>query len=277
MSCVNNTGVGCASTSNCPGCDGCIPGVCANFQIKRNDTKPAFKIPIEQDGEPMDLTGLVIEANMWANAKLKTNITVLDTCFSLVNNIGFCQILVNDVILMDRPRSPEQMRILGFDETKNLIYVERGYNGTMPQTWNRGQVMRIFRFINSPAMSEMLYDDVMQVDGTTNCNVLTDSFLVYEWNVNDTCIPGCFSFEFKVMKMTTDPIMVPSVIPSCFLGVGVEWTRRYPNCGEYLIKVCDSPTSEVTIPPSTANCNNITPSTTPCCTNTPVPCFNGGC
>lgn len=251
MSCVNTNPPGCATNIDCPTCDGCTPGICPDFQIKRNDTRPAFKVSVEENGEPMDLTGLVVEANMWANSKLKSNITALDTSLTLANNIGYCQILPNDIILMDRARSPEQMRITGFDETKSLVFVERGYNGTVPQAWNRGQIMRIFRFMNAPGMAEMLFDDVTQVDGTVDCNVLVESLLVYEWNVNDTCIGGCFSFEFKVLKMSTGPIIVPSVIPMCFLGVGVEWTRRFPNCGEFIIKVCDSPTSEVSIPPST--------------------------
>ncbi len=199
----------------------------------------------------MDLTGLVVEANMWANAKLKKDITALDTSLALADNIGFCQIMQNDIILMERTRAPEEMRITGFDETNNLIFVERGYNGTVPQSWKRGTPMKIFRFMNAPALSEMLYDDETQVDGTVNCNVLTDSFLVYEWNVNDTCVPGCFSFEFKVIKMSDSPPVIPSVTPACYLGVGVEWTRRFPNCGEFLVKVCNSPTSETFIPPST--------------------------
>lgn len=251
MSCVNVSSPGCASAPDCPDCFGCTPGVCPDFQIKRNDTRPPFKVSVEQDGAPMDLTGLVVEASMWANSKLKSNITALDTSLALANNIGFCQILPNDIILMDRSRAPEQMRIIGFDETRNLVHVERGVNGTVPQSWNRGQIMRIFRFINAPALAEMLYDDVTHVDGNVDCNVLVESLLVYEWNVNDTCVPGCFSFEFKVLKMSGGPISIPSVVPNCFLGVGVEWTRRFPNCGEFIIKVCDSPTAEVTIPPST--------------------------
>jgi hypothetical protein len=249
---TNNKGTGCGTPAiDCPDCFGCVPGVCPDFQIKRNDTRPAFKVSVQENGEPIDLTGLVVEANMWANAKLKNNITALDTSLSLANNIGFCQILPNDIILMDRPRGAEQMRIIGFDETNNLVFVERGFNGTVPQDWNRGQTMRIFRFMNAPALAEMLFDDVTQVDGSVDCNVLVESLLVYEWNVNDVCIPGCFSFEFKVLKMSSGPVSVPSVIPNCFLGVGVEWTRRFPNCGEFIIRICDSPTAEVIIPPST--------------------------
>src|SRR5262249_1145392 len=141
----NTSPPGCPSTTNCPDCFGCTPGVCPDFQIKRNDTRPVFKVSVQENDEPLDLTGLVVEANMWANAKLKCPLTPLDTQLALVNNIGFCQILPNDIILMDRARAPEQMRIVGFDEINSLVFVERGFNGTVPQSWARGQPMRIFR------------------------------------------------------------------------------------------------------------------------------------
>jgi hypothetical protein len=199
----------------------------------------------------MDLTGNVIEANMWANAKLKANIAALDTSLAFANNIGFCQVLINDIIVMQRTRSPEQMRIIGFDETNSLILVERGVNNTVPQDWTRGTPIRIFRIMNGTAMSELIYEDVTEVDGSVNCNVLSDSFLVYEWNVNDTCAPGCYSFEFKVIKMSDTPIPIPSVTPPCFLGVGVDWVRRFPTCKEFIVQVCDSPTAEIGMPIST--------------------------
>lgn len=251
MSCVQTSPPGCAGASPiCPQCDGCIPGVCPDFIIKRGDTQPPFKFIVKDENGPIDLTGLVIEANMWADAKLKSNITALDTSLALADNIGFCQILPNDIILMNNVRSPEQMRITGFDEVNSLVFVERGLNGTTPQAWKRGSSMRIFRIMNGPAMSEMVYDNTTNVDGTVNCNVLEESILVYEWGVNDTCIPGCFHFEFKVLKMS-GPIVVPSVTQLCFLGIGVEWTRRFPVCGDLLIKICDTPTTETFIQPST--------------------------
>lgn len=252
MSCLKVSPPGCASQqSNCPDCYGCVPGVCPNFQIKRFDTRPAFKVSVEDENGPMDLTGLVIEANMWASAKLKQTILPLDEKLAFADNIGFCQVLVNDVIVMQRTRSPEQMRITGFDETNNFIFVERGFNGTVPQKWAKGTAMRIFRIMNGAAMSEMLYEDVTNVDGSVDCNVLSESLLVYEWNVTDVCAPGCYSFEFKVLKMSDAPVVVPSVIPACYLGAGVEWARRFPTCGEFVVKVCDTPTSELGIPIST--------------------------
>jgi hypothetical protein len=188
---------------------------------------------------------------MWADAKLKSNITALDTSLALADNVGFCQILPNDIILMNNVRSPEQMRITGFDEASSLVLVERGFNGTTPQAWKKGSAMRIFRIMNGPAMSELVYDNTTQVDGTVNCNVLEESILIYEWGVNDTCIPGCFHFEFKVLKMS-GPVVIPSVTQLCFLGIGVEWTRRFPTCGDLLIKICDTPTVESYVLPSTS-------------------------
>jgi hypothetical protein len=50
-------------------------------------------------------------------------------------------------------------------------------------------------------LGEATYEDIQHVDGTTEKNVLTGSFLVYEWQPEDTCLPGCYWFEFKVLKM----------------------------------------------------------------------------
>lgn len=251
MSCVQTSPPGCAGAApNCPQCDGCIPGVCPDFTIKRGDTKPVFRVSVEDENGPLDLTGLVIEANMWANAKLKSNITALDTSLALADNIGFCQILPNDIILMNNVRSPEQMRITGFDEVNSLVFVERGFNSTAPLNWKKGSDMRIFRIMNGAAISEMVFDNITQVDGSVQCNVLVESDLIYEWQVNDTCAPGCFHFEFKILKMSA-PVIVPSVTQLCFLGVGVEWTRRFPPCGDFLVKVCDTPTTETFVQPST--------------------------
>lgn len=252
MSCIKPNPPGCVSNPNCPSPDGCPPNVCPDFEIKRNDTRPPFKVAItETDGDPIDLTGLVVEANMWVDAKLKANITALSTSLQFADNIGFNRILVNDIILVNAARSAEQMLVTGFDEVNKIVFVERGINNTTPQDWAKGTCLQIFRIMNAPALSELVFDDELQVDGTFNCNVLVDSFLVYEWTANDTCVAGCFWFEFKVLKMTTAPVTVPSVAPECFLGLGVEWVRRFPTCGAYLIKICNSPTSEFFVPPST--------------------------
>lgn len=246
MSCLRPTPPACPVNSQCPDKFGCIPGVCPNFIIKRFDTLPPFRYSVtDDDGDPIDLTGLVLEANMWANASLRSAITATDTSIRLMGDIGFEQSLVDDIIIMSRVRSPEHMRITGFDEANKLVFVERGVNGTTPSAYARNTCLKIFRFISSPGETEMVYDDVQQVDGTILCDQLIESFLVYNWNVNDTCVPGCFHFEFKLLSIDPNSIVVPSVIPQCFLGIGVQSARRYPLCGDFIIKICDTPTAEI--------------------------------
>lgn len=257
MGCSNK---GCSSNQT-----GCIDqygcgDVCPDFSIRRNDNKPAFKLKIEDCDGPMDLTGLVVEATMWAKAKLKAAITADSEYFSFADNIGFHQVMVGDIIVVDRPRLPEQMLVTAFDETNSLIKVQRGYHGTQAQVWKKGQPVRIMKFINAEAESEMLYQDVIQMDGTTAANQLMDSFFVYNWHENDTCLPGCYYLEFKLIKLITesvsaqaDEVVIPSftspdLTPSdfgCGLGANVEWIRRFPVDSEgFLIKIFDSPTSE---------------------------------
>jgi hypothetical protein len=258
MTCNKN--IGCApQTSDCVDEYGCGK-TCPDFVIRRHDNKPPFKLKIEDCDGPMDLTGLVVEATMWAKAKLKTAITASDEYFALADNIGFHQIMVGDIIVIDRPRLPEQMLVIAFDEVNRLVQVQRGYHGTQAQAWKKGQAIRIMKFINAEAQSEMIYQDVLQIDGTISENQLMDSFFIYDWQQNDTCLPGCYYLEFKLIKMSTSEMTVQSVdaiIPSftspdltssdfgCGLGVNVEWIRRFPIDSEgFLIRIFDSPTSE---------------------------------
>ena len=243
MGCLRTTPPNCGLPQGCPDNFGCPPGRCPDFQIKRHDTVPQFKVSIEDETGPLDLTGLVLEANMWSCAKFKTDVQPTDTVIQLADNIGFDQILAGDLIIPNRVRSPEQMLVLGFDEDAKTIQVERGYNNTNASFWKRGTSMRMFRIFNAPAVTEMIYDDVTQVDGCVQSNQLVESYLIYEWNANDTCVPGCFWFEFKLIKMMTNPVY-PSYTPLCTSGLGVDWVMRFPVCGEFLIKICDSPTAE---------------------------------
>ena len=263
MACNSSFGNGCSTgTDTCPDKFGCSSSVCPDFTIKRHDTKPPLKVQIEDCDGPMDFTDLVIEANMWAKAKLKTAITINDTYFALADNIGFEQVMMGDIIIMDRARLPEHMLVTGFDETNNLIRVQRGYNGTQISSWKKGASLRIMKIMNATAESEMVFQDIIQIDGTTLTDQLTNSFLVYEWAAKDTCLPGCYWLEFKVLKMVTplaeSPLMVADlVVPSftdpnltpedfgCTLGVGVESVRRFPsNSDGFLIKIHNSPTAE---------------------------------
>lgn len=180
---------------------GCPEGQQPDFQIRRHDTQPPFKVSVEDCEGPLDLRGLVVEVNMWAKAKLRD--TIDETCdyFRLADNVGFDQVMVGDIIQMDRIRLPEQMLVTGFDEYNKLIRVERGYRGTQISKWKKGNSMRIFRVMNAPAATEMVFDDIQQVDGTVDEDVNTESFLVYEWQPEDTCLPGCYWVEFKLLKM----------------------------------------------------------------------------
>lgn len=175
MTCLRSTPPGCVSSSGCVDKFGCPEGVCPDFQIKRHDTVPAFKVLIEDENGPMDLTGLVLEANMWASAKLKTAITATDTTLQLADNIGFEQILVNDIIVPQRVRGTENMRVIGFDESTYKVEVERGYNGTTASAWNRGTPLKIMRVVNAAALTEMIYADEQQADGTCLKQQLVES------------------------------------------------------------------------------------------------------
>jgi hypothetical protein len=191
---------GCGPAS-CPDKFGCPPNVCPDFIIRRHDTRPAFKVSVEDCDGPMDFRGLIVEANMWALAKLKANLDDTTDYFRLADDIGFEQIMVGDIIFMDRVRLPERMLVTGFDEHNKLVKVQRGYHGTTPGFWEKGTVMRIFRILGAPAEAEMVYEDIKNVDGTTDKDQLTASYLVYEWQPEDTCLPGCYWLEFKVLKM----------------------------------------------------------------------------
>ena len=260
-------GVGCSSnTTGCLDKFGCPSGVCPDFVIRRHDTKPSFKVSVENCDGALDLTedNLVLETNMWAKAKLKSAIVKTDTYFSFADNIGFNQVMVGDIIVMDRIRLPEYMLVTGFDETNNFIQVQRGYSGTSADNWKKGTSLRIFRVMNGVAEIETVLDDIIQEDGTTLEDQVVKTFLVYEWDSNSSCLPGCYWLEFKLLKMnesqsvgilsTGTPSIIPSFTPStfsatnfgCVLGEGVEWVRRFPLDKEgFLIQITDSPTMEL--------------------------------
>jgi len=249
---------------DCPDLSGCPEGQTPFFTIRRRDTKPDLVFEVSDCDGPIDLTGLVAEISMWALAKLKKTIAPEDTIISLADGVGFEQITVGDVILVSRSRAIEQMLVLSFDETKKLIYVHRGYHGSRTFEHPKGSVLKIFRVLNASASTEMEYMDIMQVDGSVKTNVLVKSKLVYEWGEGDTCLPGCFWAEFKLIKISSATPFAPMYLvdPSsisgislvsysnedlgCALPTNAEWIRRFPTCGEgLLIKVEESPTSEM--------------------------------
>lgn len=249
----------CNTYSTCPDKFGCPPGVSPDFCIKRHDTMPPFRISVEDCDGPLDLTeeNLVLEVNMWAKAKLRADIDDEIDYFRLADDIGFEQVMVGDIIIFDRIRRPEHMLVLGFDETNKLIQVQRGHNSTIPSAWDKGSPLRIFRILNATAEIETVLGDSIQEDGTTLEDQLLKTFLVYNWSANDTCLPGCYWIEFKLLKMSevsmmADVSITPSFTPStfsaedfyCGIGDGVEWVRRFPTGEGFLIKIADSPTAE---------------------------------
>lgn len=249
-----------ASITGCVDKWGCPDGQCPDFVLKRHDVRPVFKVEIEDCDGPFDLTDLVVETNMWAKAKFKAAVASDATYFGLADNIGFEQAMVGDIIIVDRVRQPEHMLVVAFDESNGLIQVQRGYNGTTVSDWKKGTPIRIMKFTNRAAESEMVYEDIVQQDGSTLKDQLTHSFLIHNWDPKDTCLPGCYYLEFKLLKMTelSSPVFaatdtVPSFTDSsltpedfrCVLGTGVEWVRRFPVEGEgFLIQLIDSPTTE---------------------------------
>lgn len=246
----------CGSEPKCPDKFGCLD-TCPDFVIKRHDTKPPFKAKVDDCDGPFDLTGLVLEASMWAKAKLKSAITETDTYFGFADNIGFEQLMVGDILIMERSRLPEHMLVVAFDEKNSLVQVIRGYHGTPISSWKKGIPFKIMKFMNAPATTEMVLQNIIQIDGTTLKDQLTDSLLVYEWQPRDTCLPGCYFLEFKLLKMIDVSLAATNIIPSftdpsltpndfgCNLGVGVEWVRRFPLSEGFLVQVLESPTMEL--------------------------------
>ena len=222
---IRNTSRCGSSGSSCISKDGCPSDRCPDFTIRRHDTQPSFKVTVEDCEGPLDLQGLIVEANMWALAKLKKNITENCEYFSLASNVGFEQIMVGDIIALERVRSPEYMLVIGFDECNNLVRVQRGYRGTTPSKWKRGTTLRIFRVLNAPAQTEMIFEDIEQVDGTVERDVISSSHLVYEWSPEDVCLPGCYWMEFKLLKMKGLTFYLP----------GGHWTGdvNQSNSGTY--------------------------------------------
>ena len=225
-----------------------IPTACADFTIKRHDTRPYFKVDITDCDNPINLTNLVIEASMWTNAKLKSAITKDTTVIQFADNIGFEQINLETIIQVGDGRAFERMLVHSIDEEAKTITVFRGQMETEIYSWKKGTVVKLLRFLNNPALGEMEFQDVEQLDGNILENQLIRSTLVYEWLPDDTCLTGKYYLEFKILEVSTNASQpVGSNMPNyhCFLGENVLWARRFPSDREgFLIEVFDSPTAE---------------------------------
>lgn len=251
---------GCGSSNGCAA-NSCNGVSVADFCMKRFDTKPPFRVSVSDCDGPLDLTAdqpyLVLEVNMWAKAKLKADLSTSSDYFALADNIGFNQVMTGDIIVMDRVRRPEEMKVIGFDETNKLIQVERGYNNSDISAWKKGDSMRIFRIMNGVGEIVSTLSDITQEDGTVLEDQLTDTAFVYNWRAEDVVLPGCYFLEFKLIKMLLEEdvnaladgvSIIPSFIPvnmDCSQGAGIEWVRRFPENSEgFVIHIGDTPTSD---------------------------------
>lgn len=227
-----------------------IPAGCADFTIKRHDTRPIFKVDITDCDEPIDLTDLIIEASLWCNAKLKTSITTISTTISFADNIGFEQINTDTIIQIGAGRAFERMLIQSIDEESKTVTVIRGQLDTQIYNWKKGAIIKLLRFLNNSAVGEIVYDNVEQMDGSIIEHQLIRSTLTYEWKPGDTCMTGKYFLELKILKMLLeDNTPISSGISNtnyhCALGAYVDWVRRFPSDREgFLIEIFDSPTAE---------------------------------
>lgn len=224
-------GVGCGSVSAGCGDAGDCPAP-PDLCIKRHDSRPSLKIAMSDCDGPVDLAqeGIAVEASMWFDAKLKSDISASDSELMFADNIGFDSVMVGDVISTSKSRSPEMMLVTAVNESTKAVSVDRGHAGTGPQGWPKGSPLCVFRFKDEAANIESVFEQVEGLDGTVS-EELADTFLVFDWRPEHTSAPGCYWVEFKVVKVVT--------------GSGdVEWVKRVPLSSQgFMVRVIDSPTS----------------------------------
>jgi hypothetical protein len=182
------------------------PVNCPQFTIKQHDTRPSFKVEVTDCNAPIDLANLVIEASMWSNAKLKCNLTPDTTVIQFADNVGFQQLNYDTIIQVGDGRLFERMLIDQINDVESTITVFRGQMGTIAVPWKRGTQVKILRFLNNPAVGELVYGNIDQPDGTIINDALVASLLIYDWKPADTCMAGLYFLEFKIMKMTDVPM-----------------------------------------------------------------------
>jgi hypothetical protein len=205
MSCIpNNVSIQNCNPNNLNYVCG-VPTNCPNFVIKQHDTRPPFQVDITECEAPVDLQNLVIEASMWATAKLKCNITAETAVIQFADNLGFQQINYDTIIQIGDGRLFERMLVDKINDMDNSVTVYRGQMDTGAYPWKRGTNIKLIRFLNAPALGELVYQNVEELDGTIRPNVLTRSSLIYEWKPGDTCMAGLYIFEFKILKMNIPP------------------------------------------------------------------------
>jgi hypothetical protein len=220
-------GVGCNSSG---GCQGAGKGNCPrtpDFCIKKNDTRPIFQISFSDCDGAVDLDdeNVAVEASMWFNAKLKSQISDTSTTLSFADNVGFDQIFVGDLVVVDKSRNYEFMIVTNINESSKSIQVSRGQEETSASEWPKGTDLKIFRFVDAPAQVESVFEDITQVDGSV-LNELTDTILSFSFASEHTIMPGCYWFEFKISR----------ILP----GTGeIDWVKTIPLSDGFLINVVD--------------------------------------
>jgi len=180
-----------------------------DFIIKRNSTQPSLRLKVyDCDWSPIDLSKFEITASMWANAKLKKDINDSDFEILLANNVGLSAVVPGDVILLKNTGTHELVQVASI--VNNAVMVTRGYFETTSTSWKKGTSIKIIKIMNSGATYDLVKEDVMKLDGTKELNVLVESYLVYNWFVDDTRVPGEYYLEFKVIERNAQDEIISS-------------------------------------------------------------------
>ena len=88
--------------------------------------------------------------------------------------------------------------------------------------------------MDSPAETEVVLEDTKRPDGVIEKDEITSASVVYEWQAPDTCLPGCYWLEFKVIKMLGLVLYLPGHHwhgPTNTDANGVYWTGTTKNDG----------------------------------------------
>lgn len=226
-------GVGCGSVSSACGGSGDCPAP-PDLCIKRHDTRPSLRISVSDCDGPTDLTeeGIIVEASMWFEAKLKSELTSSATELKFADNLGFQSVSAGDVISFYKSRSPEKMLVASVNEVDKTVQVVRAHGGTSARAWPKGAELAVFRFSDQPAQLESVFEESESLDGVVE-ESLVDTLLRFDWNPEHTAVPGCYWFEFKILKLSHG-----------VSSSSVDWVKRIPlSSNGFMVRIVDSPTS----------------------------------
>lgn len=180
-----------------------------DFIIKRNSTQPSLRLKVyDCDWSPIDLSRFEVTTSMWANSKLKKDISDSDFDLLLADNVGLNTVVPGDVILLKNSADHELVQVISI--INNTIMVARGYFETTAISWKKGTSIKIIKIMNSSATYDLVREDVIKLDGTKELNVLVESYLVYNWFVDDTRVPGEYYLEFKVIERNAQDEVISS-------------------------------------------------------------------